>query len=152
MSMTSIFVSLKKKMTSIFSSPSIRVHGGPKAESLSPRERAVSHPATCNKILSSFLNMLREKYNAKTYYNVFLYICSFFGQQAERERMVLDIKVKLQVISLIAIIPTPKRWVSCALARIKSLLSGYYKAIVDSGNYVHSWSMLQFHFFLKASY
>jgi hypothetical protein len=50
------------------SSPSIRVHGGPKAESLSPRERA-----------------------------------------AERERMVLDIKVKLQVsIALIAIIPTPK--------------------------------------------
>jgi hypothetical protein len=45
--------------------------------------------------------------------SVNLFFCAyvlFFGQQAERERMVLDIKVKLQVsIALIAIIPTPKR-------------------------------------------
>lgn len=80
-------------MSSIFSSPSIRVNGGPKAESLSPRERAVSHP-------TMFLSM---------HDNVtILRLCSYFGQQAERERMVLDIKVKLQVIiALIVVNPTP---------------------------------------------
>lgn len=82
-------------MTSVFSSPSIRVNGGPKAESLSPRERAVSHPTMCNNL---------SMHDSVT----ILSLCSCFGQQAERERMVLDIKVKLQVIiALIVVNPTP---------------------------------------------
>jgi len=65
--------------------------------------------------------------------------------------MVLDIKVKLQVIiAFISITPTATHWVSCTfLACIKLLLSALYKTIVDYGNYVQIFEHVMNLFFLK---